>query len=100
MEQAVPSTKPRSKFASADGDVVPERPDEPLDVNALYTQQEAAQYLRMSLRMVRRRLDTGHLGKIPIGRRRMITGRAILDYIEENEVVALPRHRRLDLNER
>ena len=78
----------------------PDLPDKPVDINATYTPEEAGEHLRMSLRMVKRRLDNGSLGYVKIGRRRFVNGRQILAYLAEHEVDPLPERLRPSLGDR
>ena len=44
--------------------------------------------------MVMRRLDTGAIGHVKVGRKRLIRGRQILAFMDENEMDPLPANQR------
>lgn len=85
----MPKTKARTHVYE------PEVP--PVRLDWLYAPEEAAPYLRMSLRQVTRRLDAGHLGYTKIGRKRYISGAQIAAYMGEHAVDPRPPHMRPNL---
>jgi hypothetical protein len=54
----------------------------------------------MTVRQVRRRLDTGRLGFTWVGHKRFVSGLQILVYQEANRVDPLPEHLQPRLGER
>jgi hypothetical protein len=77
----------------------PEQPDKPLLLECLYTPEQAGRYLNMSERMMMRRLDSGSIGHVKVGRVRYISGGQIVSFISENSVEPLPDHLRPRLAE-
>jgi excisionase family DNA binding protein len=80
-------------------DRVPSLPEVPLQLDCLYTPEEAAPYLRMTERMVYRRLDSKALGCTRIGQTRFIRGTQILAFMDENAEDPRPPHLRPRLHE-
>jgi excisionase family DNA binding protein len=58
----------------------------------LHTLPEAADSLRVSVRTVRRLVDGGALAIVHVGRRRLISQRAIDAYVGAHETVRRTRH--------
>ena len=77
----------------------PPLPDVPIQIECLYSPAEAGRYLRMTERMVYRRLDSGAIGHVKIGRTRYIKGAQILAFMSDNEVDPRPAHLRPRLGE-
>lgn len=72
----------------------PEPPDKPLLLECLYDPVQAGRYLGMSERMMHRRLDSGAIGHVKVGRKRLIRGAQILAFMNEHEMDALPANMR------
>jgi excisionase family DNA binding protein len=69
----------------------------PLDPSKLYSPEEAAPYLRLTVRQVVRRLDARHIGFVKPDRKRYIMGTQILVYLGEKTTNPRPEHLRPDL---
>lgn len=89
----MPRTATRRRATVNDsGEVIPPRPDEPINPAAMYLYEEAGAHLRLSERAVRKLVHAGRLGHTELnGRRWRVSGRHILDFIERNTVPPIRR---------
>jgi hypothetical protein len=73
---------------------LPPPPQGEPDPLTLYDYEEAGSFLRMTWRQVKDRVDSGVIGHVRHGRRRLILGRQITKYIEDHKYPPVSRRHR------